>query len=79
MKSWKYEYNHESIVVENSVSTCKLFINGSLADKRDGLMCEAELFGTLEHGETVKAHLGGLLEVSCSVHVNNMLLHPVVD
>lgn len=77
MKTWKYTFNNETIEVENSLSSCRLLINGTQADKKEGLMYEAELLGTLSSGEKVKARLGGMLEISCALYINDVKQNPI--
>jgi len=79
MKTWKYIYNGETISVENKVMSCKLFINDKLADKKDGLECDAELLGKLNHGEKVRAVLGGVLEVQCKLYIDDVIQTPVAE
>ena len=77
MKIWEYNYNGQSIIVKNTVASCELLINGSLADQKKGIMAEAVMVGTLKDGERVTAELRSGLTVSCYVHVGDILQHPI--
>ena len=77
MRIWKYDYNGETIVVKNTISNCELVINGSVVDHKNGIMTEAIMIGTLTTGERVTAELRGGMAVSCIVHVDDILQHPV--
>lgn len=77
VKTWKYQYGDETIVVKNSLSSCEMLINDSLVDKKDGLMYKAELTATLKNGEAVRAELGGAITINCTLYIDNILQEPL--
>lgn len=76
MKSWKYKYDANEIEVRNG-SALELYVNGELQDVKYGVSDNADLFGKLESGETIKASVGGILKVKCSLFIDNALQNPV--
>ena len=77
MKTWKYQFGDETIIVKNSLSSCELIVNDSLVDKKAGLMYKATMTATLKNGETVRAELGGVLTVHCVLYIDNVLQEPL--
>ena len=77
VKTWKYQYGDETVVVKNNLSRCEMFINDSLVDKKEGLMYKAEMTATLKNGEAVRAELGGAIAIKCALYIDNVLQEPL--
>lgn len=73
---WTYKYGQNTIVVKNEKAT-ELYVNGELQDRKTGLSLKANLNGKLQSGEEIKASLGGVFDVECSLFVDNVLQTPV--
>ena len=73
---WEFEYEDNKIVVRNNFDTCQLLVNGKVQDAKNGLTLSANLEGALPDGKKVKATVGGLFSVKCSVFVNHEMLKP---
>ena len=75
MKGWETNYNGNKIVVENRMSSEKLFVNGELQDECIGLFAmRARLFGHLESGEKIKVSIGQIWRYKCRVFINDKLI-----
>ena len=72
-KKWIYQYDNNTILVENKVSGETLTVNGEVQDKKTGIAFRSELRGRLPSGEEIKATLGGNLTVQCTLFVDNKL------
>lgn len=73
---WVYKYNNWSIIVKNGKAV-ELYVDGQLQDRKTGIRLSADLHGCLPTGEEIKASIGGLVDVECSLFVNNALQTPV--
>jgi hypothetical protein len=75
MKSWKFEYEGNTIEVQNYVASEKLLINNHLQDERQGLAFRSRLWGELVGADgrkkSVKVSLGGWLRIHCLVFIDN--------
>ena len=75
-KKWIYNYNQNIIIVDNTSSITKLFVNGVINDECRGLQTIVTLQGKLDTGEVVKATLGGIFIIGCSLFIDNKLQTP---
>jgi len=78
-KKWKYIVDDNIINVSNSINGSELYINGKLQDKKNGLTLQDNLAGKLPNGFDVKASLGGIFTMQCTLFVNNVLQEPVEE
>jgi len=73
-KSWIYKYNNNIIIVKNktSNSSCELYINDQIYDRKTGVFFkEVNLQGKLESGEEILVQIGGgLVSVECNVKID---------
>lgn len=76
MEEWAYEFDGNTIIVRNG-KVVELVINGEVQDSIKGIRLKAELNGTLPSGNSVKATLGGLVEVDCTLSVDDVVIAPV--
>lgn len=76
-KIWNYLYNADRICVKNSLDSAELYINDQLQDRKTGISLQTELSGKLPSGESVKANLGGVLVMECTLFVDNVLQHQI--
>ncbi len=74
---WTYTYNGTEIVVTNGIDGTGLFVNGELQDEKNGLSLSTDLEGKLPTGEKVKASLGGMFTLKCSLFIDNKLQEPI--
>lgn len=74
---WEYDYDGNKIVVKNSWDGTKLIVNDKLQDCKNGITMSADLRGKLPDGKKIKASLGGVWNVKCSLFVDHELLEPV--
>lgn len=75
MKRWETSYNGNKIVVENRMSSEKLFVNGELQDECIGIKVgRVRLFGHLVTGEKIKVSLGGNLAIRCRIFIDDKLI-----
>ena len=75
MEEWVYEFEGNTILVRNA-KVVELLINGEVQDSVKGIRLKAELNGTLPSGKSVKATLGGLVEVDCTLSVDDVVIEP---
>lgn len=79
MKQWQIDYKGHSIVVQNSVSKERLFVDGELQHENFGIGIRSCLFGKIksedEAGSEVKVILGGLWRVHCRVFVDHQIVY----
>ena len=73
--TWQYKFGKHTITVKNGKAT-ELYVDDKLQDRKTGISMNAVLTGKLETGEAIKASLGGLLKVECSLFVDNVLQKP---
>lgn len=73
---WKYKYGEHTIIVKNEKTT-ELYVDDKLQDKKSGVRLNADLTGKLPSGETIKASLGGFVDIECSLFVDNVLQNPI--
>ena len=78
MEEWIFEHEGSTILVRNG-KTVELLINGVCQDSVKGICLKAELNGTLPSGRKVKARLGGVLEVECTLSVDGEILRPTAS
>ena len=71
---WKYECEGNHIMVRNRFDACELVINGKVQDAKNGLSLSTILTGKLPDGKSVKATVGGLWNMKCSVFVDHEML-----
>lgn len=76
-KAWSYKFEENTIRVVNSADGSELYINDKLQDKKNGLSLKDDLQGKLPGGQEVKASLGGVLTMRCSLFVDNVEQKPV--
>lgn len=76
-KVWTYKYGDNTIVVKNTAAEEALYVNDQLQDKKNGIALRSDLTGKLKTGEEIKASLGGMLSVECTLFVDNVLQEPV--
>ena len=74
---WKYDYNKNTIVVKNDTDT-ELYINDQLQDRKSGIRLSVDLTGHLDTGEKVKASVGGIFGMTCSLFIDDKLIDPIV-
>jgi hypothetical protein len=74
MKRWELDHNGNVIVVENRVSSERLYVNGELQDERMGLSFQSRLWGQLSTGESIKVSLGGWWAIHCRIFIDNKLV-----
>ena len=73
---WKYDYKNNHIEVINDSDT-DLIINDQLQDRKSGIRFSVELSGHLDSGEIVKASIGGVFGMKCSLFIDDKLIEPV--
>ena len=73
---WIYKYRGNTIVVKNERAV-ELLVNNQVQDRKTGIFLKADLTGKLDSGEKIKASLGGLVDVECSLFIDNVLQVPV--
>jgi len=76
-KTWTYKYGDNTIEVVNRASGEELRVNGELQDKQTGISDRSKLWGKLPTGEEIKASLGGVLTIECSLFIDNKLQTPI--
>ena len=77
MKTWKYIYGSDTIQVANRSHVAELIVNGEVQDRRRGLTVTMPLTGKLQSGEEIKADLGGVFVMQCTLFVDNKLQEPI--
>jgi len=70
MEEWVYEFNDNLIQVRNG-KVVELLVNGAVQDNITGVHLKAELKGVLPSGQVIKATLSGLIEVDCTLSVDD--------
>lgn len=75
MEEWVYEFEGNSIIVRNG-KVVELLINGEVQDSIKGVHLKVELIGTLPSGNNVRATLGGLIDVDCTLSVDDVVITP---
>jgi len=75
-KTWNYSYGKNTIVVKNTSSTCELFINGQLHDKKtSAFSSQMNLQSKLDSGEEVSVHIGGgWFSVDCNLKIDGKFI-----
>ena len=76
---WEYEYDGNKIVVRNTLDTCELLVNGKVQDAHNGISISTDLHGKLPDGQKIKATVGGLWHMKCSVFVDFQMIEPVAN
>ena len=78
-ESWTYEYRGNTIIVDNFLTECQLYVNGELQDKKKALLqFNASLNAKLDSGEEIVAYLRAeLMSVNCFLKVDGILLQPL--
>ncbi len=76
MEEWVYEFDGNVILVRNGKEV-ELLVNGEVQTRIKGIHLKAELNGTLPSGNSVKATLGGFIEVDCTLSVDNVVIAPI--
>lgn len=76
MKSWHYKYGENEIEVRNGTAE-ELYVNGNLQDRKTGITMRSELTGKLPTGEPIKASLGGVFTMQCSLFVDHVFQTPI--
>lgn len=74
---WDYEYEGYKITVRNKFDVCQLLVDGKVQDAHNGLTLSTNLTGKLPNGKQIKATVGGLWVMKCSVFVEHELLKAV--
>ena len=74
---FEYEYDSNKIVVKNGFDGTELIVNDRVQDRKNGIHLSADLYGKLPDGKKVKASIGGVWSVKCSLFVDHELLDPV--
>lgn len=74
---WDYEYDGHKITVKNSLECCQLLVDGKVQDAHNGISLSATLTGKLPDGKPIKASLGGIWTMKCSLFVDHELLKPL--
>lgn len=76
MKKWELKHCGNVIVVENRISSERLYVNGELQDERMGLSFESRsiLWGQLNTGENIKVSIGGTFRMHCKIFIDNKLV-----
>lgn len=75
MKKWKASYKDNKIVVENRISSERLYVNGELQDESIGFFAmRVRLFGSLASGEKIKVSIGSRVRTKCMIFINDEFL-----
>lgn len=74
---WKYQYGENSISVNSALAGSELRVNGQLQDRKNGFSLSTELSGKLPDGKEIKASVGGIMTVQCSLFVEHVLQKPI--
>ncbi|MCL2603433.1 MAG: hypothetical protein FWD90_03030 [Defluviitaleaceae bacterium] len=80
MKRWSYQ--HENNVIEVTYKQSggsELIVNGDVQDNCSDIYSTSDhrLRGKLINGEEIKATIGGIFRIKCSLYVNHKLLNPL--
>ena len=70
---WNYKYGEHDIsvkVIEGLVASIELIVDGKVQDAKNGVVLSADLYGKLPDGKSIKASVGGVFSVQCSVFVD---------
>ena len=77
-KEWKVDYKGHDIVVQNSISKERLFVDGEFQHENFGIGFRSKLYGKIktgqEEGMEVKVILGGFWTVQCRIFINQTLV-----
>ncbi|MDR2940644.1 MAG: hypothetical protein LBV08_10050 [Clostridiales bacterium] len=77
MKRWELNHLGNTIVVENSALSERLYVNGELQDEQVGLGMRSRLWGKLPAGEEIKVSVGGSTwNIQCRIFIDNKLVLP---
>ena len=76
--AWTYKYGDDTIVVKN-MTAAELYVNDQLQDRKAGINVSASLTGKLPGGQEIKASLGGIFKIGCSLFIDNELQTPVSE
>ena len=76
MQKWKYKFEDNIILITNTVSRTRLFVNDVLQDTVRGLTLNAELKGKLSDQRELIVTLGGTIDSGCKLYVDGIRVFP---
>lgn len=76
-KVWMYKHGEDEIAVTNKLESTDLTVNNKVQDRKNGIMLTADLKGKTTAGKEIRASVGGLFTVDCSLFIDNELQTPI--
>lgn len=76
-KVWLYKRGNDEIAVTNKLESTDLTVNNKVQDRKNGIMLTADLSGKTTDGKEIRASVGGVFTVECSLFVDNELQTPI--